>query len=102
MRVEIWENGILVGTIEDGSLPSPAVVRTPLEVMSLLTAEEYAAAWAKAQTSPQVSRWFDLLRAAAEIRSDDPRTAQGCELAVAENILTAARVLEIFGVEVNS
>lgn len=99
MRTERWENGVLVEVYDDGR-PAPAIVRSPLDILSMLTPAEYASAWEKSQTSAQVALWLDMLRVAGEVRSDDPRTAQGCALAVAEGILTPARVLELFGITV--
>ncbi len=79
-------------------IPEGVTVRTPLEILGLLTEAEYAAIRAASGQSPAVARWYDMLRAASEVRSDDVRTQYGCAAMVLIGLFTAERVLEIFGV----
>lgn len=74
--------------------PAGVVSRMPLQVLTLLTAEEEAALAASTDLAVTVVR--NRLLAASEIRSDDPRTAQGAALLVAKGIITAERAGEIF------
>lgn len=87
-----------VAALTPAPVPEGVTVRTPLEILGLLTEAEYAAIRAASGQSPAVARWYDMLRAASEVRSDDVRTQYGCAAMVLIGLFTAERVLEIFGV----
>lgn len=99
MKTTVFKDGVQIA-VEDDGLPDPPTVRTPLEIIASLTDDEYTGIWTAAQQSPQLSRWLDMMRAAQEVRSDDPRTIAGCAAAVQFGLLTAERVAEVFGVTV--
>ena len=84
----------------NAAFTSPFVtVHSPLEILNMLTLQEYQNILA-AITNPQMNLWWAQLLSAAEVRSDDTRTITGCQAAVTNGILTADRVLTIFGVTV--
>lgn len=89
-----------VAALTPAPIPDGVTVRTPLQILGLLTDQEYATIRAAAMQSDDVARWYDMLRAASEVRSDDARTAQGCAAMVQLGLFTAERVKEIFGVAV--
>ena len=74
--------------------PVQVAVLTPLTILGRLTqAEESALA---SSTDLAVSIVRNRLIAASEVRSDDPRTAEGKAILVAKGIITAERVAVIF------
>lgn len=77
-----------------GTLPAAPIVRTPLQVLALLTPEEEAALTGSTDLAVAIVR--NRLAAATEVRSDDPRTAEGAAILVAKGIITAERAAEIF------
>ncbi len=74
--------------------PPPAIILTPLTVLSRLTAQEEAALTASADLAVSIVR--QRMIAAGEIRSDDPRTIEGRAILIAKGIITAERAAEIF------
>lgn len=99
MLERTFKNGELISENQNAAIPI-VTIRSPLEILSDLTQEEYAVLWSAAQQSSSISRWFDMMRAAAEIRSDDPRTIAGLTAAVDAGLLTRERVITVFGVDV--
>jgi hypothetical protein len=73
---------------------APVVVLTPLTILGRLTPQEEAAL--SGSTDLAVSILRNRLIAASEVRSDDPRTAEGAAILVAKGIITEARAAEIF------
>jgi hypothetical protein len=73
---------------------APVVVLTPLTILGRLTPQEEAAL--SGSTDLAVSIVRNRLIAASEVRSDDPRTAEGAAIFVAKGIITEARAAEIF------
>jgi len=74
--------------------PAGVVVLTPLTILGRLTqAEETALA---SSTDLAVSIVRNRMIAASEVRSDDPRTAEGKAILVAKGIITAERAAVIF------
>lgn len=71
------------------------VVHTPLDLLSRMTPEEEAALNASTDLAVMIVR--NRLATAQEVRSDDPRTAEGKAVLIAKGILTAERAEEIFG-----
>jgi hypothetical protein len=74
--------------------PAAVVVLTPLQILGRLTPQEEAALATATDLAVQVVR--NRLIAASEIRSDDPRTAEGRAILVAKGIVTEERAAEIF------
>ena len=74
--------------------PAPVVVLTPLTILGRLTPTEEAALATSTDLAVAVVR--NRLIAASEVRSDDPRTAEGRAILVAKGIVTAERAVEIF------
>jgi hypothetical protein len=75
-------------------LPVSVVALTPLTILSRLTPEEEAALSGSTDLLVCVVR--NRLVAASEVRSDDPRTAEGAAVLVSKGIITEARAGEIF------
>jgi hypothetical protein len=73
---------------------APVVVLTPLTILGRLTPAEEAAL--SGSTDLAVSIVRNRLIAASEVRSDDPRTAEGAAILVSKGIITAKRAAEIF------
>lgn len=74
--------------------PAPVIVRSPLEILSRMTQEEEAALASSSILAVVIVR--NRLIAASEVRSDDPRTAEGKAILITYGILTAERAAEIF------
>jgi hypothetical protein len=88
--------------VRDINGEEPVVSRAPGEIVEMLTDAEYTVIWQASQQSPQLARWLDMLRTNPTIRADDPRTIAGCQAAVQGGLLTAVRVLALFGVTVDA
>jgi hypothetical protein len=73
---------------------APVVVLTPLTILGRLTPAEEAAL--SGSTDLAVSIVRNRLIAASEVRSDDPRTAEGAAILVSKGIITSERAAEIF------
>ena len=89
------DNGNVVSLIEVEN--TPIVIMKPLEVLSRMTPAEEAALTMSTDLSVSIVR--QRLIAASEVRSDDPRTAEGAAVLVKKGILTAERVKVIFPLE---
>jgi hypothetical protein len=102
-------DGITVGVLANGTAspenveadiasprqpPPGPVALTPLTILSRLTPTEEAAL--SGSTDLAVSIVRNRLIAASEVRSDDPRTAEGAAILVAKGIITSERAAEIF------
>ena len=74
--------------------PAPVVVLTPLTILGRLTPTEEAALATSPDLAVAIVR--DRLIAASEVRSDDPRTAEGKAILVAKGVITAERAAQIF------
>lgn len=72
----------------------PVVVLTPLTILGRLTQAEEAALASSSDLAVSIVR--NRLIAASEVRSDDPRTAEGKAILVAKGIITAERAEVIF------
>lgn len=70
------------------------VVLTPLTILGRLTQAEEAALASSSDLAVSIVR--NRLIAASEVRSDDPRTAEGKAILVAKGIITAERAAVIF------
>lgn len=85
----------LVAAIE---APQPAVaavtVLTPLQILGRLTQAEEAALASSTDLAVTIVR--NRLIAASEVRSDDPRTAEGKAILIAKGIITAQRAAAVF------
>jgi hypothetical protein len=105
----VQPDGITVGILANGTAspenveadiasprqpPPGPVALTPLTTLGRLTPAEEAAL--SGSTDLAVSIVRNRLIAASEIRSDDPRTAEGAAILVAKGIITEARAAEIF------
>ena len=109
-NIEVWPDGaelppacrevgalVDIGWTFDGSTftppdePASIVVLSPLQFLSRLTPQELAGISAAAAANPMVDVWRMMMLAAAEIRSDDPRTQEGLAFAVQMGLLTAER-----------
>ena len=84
----------IAAAIANPQTPAPVVVLTPLQILGRLTPQEEATLATSTDLAVQVVR--TRLIAASEIRSDDPRTAEGRAILVAKGIITAERAVEIF------
>jgi len=73
---------------------APVVVLTPLTILGRLTQAEEAALASSSDLAVSIVR--NRLIAASEVRSDDPRTAEGKAILVAKGIITAERAAVIF------
>jgi len=74
--------------------PAQVVVLTPLTILGRLTQAEEAALASSSDLAVSIVR--NRLIAASEVRSDDPRTAEGKAILVAKGIITAQRAEVIF------
>lgn len=74
--------------------PAGVVVLTPLTILGRLTQAEEAALASSSDLAVSIVR--NRLIAASEVRSDDPRTAEGKAILVAKGIITAERAAVIF------
>ena len=74
--------------------PAGVVVLTPLTILGRLTQAEEAALASSTDLAVSIVR--NRLIAASEVRSDDPRTAEGKAILVAKGIITAERAAVIF------
>lgn len=72
----------------------PVVVLSPLQILERLTPQEEAALASSSDLAVVIVR--NRLIAASEVRSDDPRTAEGRAILIAKGIITEARAAEIF------
>jgi hypothetical protein len=76
--------------------PTSAIkVWSPLEFMEKFTTEERIALRTFAKSDVLAEDWLDLLKAANEVRMDDPRTRAGLDYMVLKGVLSQARVDEI-------
>jgi hypothetical protein len=76
--------------------PIPAVKTwTPLQFMEEFTTEERIALRTFAKSDVLAEDWLDLLKAANEVRMDDPRTRAGLDYMVSKGVLSQARIEEI-------
>lgn len=75
------------------SPPAPVVVLTPLTIISRLTPAEQVAIFTS--SDPEVIVWRVQALAALDIRSDDPRTADGFDLLVSKGLLAPSRPAEL-------
>ena len=73
---------------------APVVVLTPLTILGRLTQAEEAALASSTDLAVSIVR--NRLIAASEVRSDDPRTAEGKAILVAKGIITVERAAVIF------
>lgn len=71
----------------------PPVILTPLTLIARLTPSEQLAIFTS--THPAVCVWRGMAGAALEIRSDDPRTAEGLAALVSLGILAAYRPAQL-------
>lgn len=98
--IGVRANGELSVENIEADIASPApdpvgtTVLSPLQILSRLTAEEEAALTASTDLAVAIVR--NRLIAATEVRSDDPRTAEGASILVAKGILTDERAEEVF------
>jgi len=74
--------------------PAGVVVLTPLTILGRLTQAEEAALASSSDLAVSIVR--NRLIAASEVRSDDPRTAEGKAILIAKGIITAERAAVIF------
>lgn len=74
--------------------PAGVVVLTPLTILGRLTQSEEVALASSSDLAVSIVR--NRLIAASEVRSDDPRTAEGKAILVAKGIITAERAAVIF------
>ena len=87
----------LVSKPSEESGATPVIVMKPLEILSRMTPAEEASLTMSTDLSVSVVR--QRLIAASEVRSDDPRTAEGAAVLVNKGILTAERAKVIFPLE---
>jgi hypothetical protein len=107
--VIVQPDGITVGILANGAAspenveadiasprqpPPGPVALTPLTILGRLTPAEEAALSGSTDLAVAIVR--NRLIAASEVRSDDPRTAEGAAILVAKGIITDERAAEIF------
>jgi hypothetical protein len=107
--VIVQPDGITVGILANGAAspenveadiasprqpPPGPVALTPLTILGRLTPAEEAALSGSTDLAVAIVR--NRLIAASEVRSDDPRTAEGAAILVGKGIITAERAAEIF------
>lgn len=94
-KVEATPENALDDIVTNPPAPEPGVVvLTPLTILGRLTQTEEAALASSTDLAVAIVR--NRLIAASEVRSDDPRTAEGRAILGAKGILTAERAAEIF------
>jgi hypothetical protein len=74
--------------------PTPVTVLTPLQILGRMAPEEEVALATSTDLTVCIVR--NRLIAASEVRSDDPRTAEGRAILIAKGIITEERAAQIF------